>query len=445
MSEVIQLGTNRRSALMEAILKRQKANPIHSGTQLGIEMLAMGIDAWSQNKLLEQEELEEERLEQEQVSGYQSLATSLLGSRGALNPLELGQVPSVENLEQLKANQRQIATTNPFLSAMEDTTDPVLLELLAQEGISNVGGQVTADRERIAKIKQDEIELGITMAKEERDEDVAQRKATTAFARRDDRSPALRSMDEYNDAVETFGVDHPQTKIMFAALKKSVTRADTTMSMIVQPDGTVMFGQGVEGLALQTGGLRDKAKQRQLYFSTQSNLIGEVITGLQETRSRAGLAGSFRKTLQEGIGISADLARLMPGVAEVMQGTIDLVGDIVEAGGGDADVLELFDPQLATTELLENVIAVAIARSKNPEGRLLKSEIANSKIKITGFESAAKVIANLSKARSIIDQVVVNEETLINNLSTTTETLEMQDAELKAALRELVIQYRGGP
>jgi hypothetical protein len=85
---------------MEAILKRQEADPIHSGTQLGIEMLAMGIDAWSKNKLMKQEAAQEfQAAERLGTATGLNVPQSIGGTAPPFNPLRTGPINAANRAE----------------------------------------------------------------------------------------------------------------------------------------------------------------------------------------------------------------------------------------------------------------------------------------------------------------------------------------------------------
>ena len=135
MNEVRRIGTGQRSALLESILARQKNRaPIHSGTQLGIEMLSQGIDAWSENKLREQEE-------ERQLSAVRETVDALGSGLGRPNPLVLGQTPTTENLAILNQRQDDFAQTYPFLNAAQNVQDPVVAAMLLEQGVTNASEQ----------------------------------------------------------------------------------------------------------------------------------------------------------------------------------------------------------------------------------------------------------------------------------------------------------------
>jgi hypothetical protein len=160
MNEVRRIGTGQRSALLKSILARQQNRaPIHSGTQLGIEMLAQGIDAWSENKLREQEE-------ERQLSAVRETVDALGSGLGRPDPLVLGQTPTVANLERLNQGQNDFSQTYPFLNAAQNVEDPVMAAMLLQQGVTNASDQQGNRRTIEAAMAAEDRALGRTKAAE---------------------------------------------------------------------------------------------------------------------------------------------------------------------------------------------------------------------------------------------------------------------------------------
>ena len=160
MNEVRRIGTGQRSALLKSILARQQNRaPIHSGTQLGIEMLAQGIDAWSENKLREQEE-------ERQLSAVRETVDALGSGLGRPDPLVLGQTPTVANLERLNQGQNDFSQTYPFLNAAQNVEDPVMAAMLLQQGVTNASEQQGSLRRIEAAMAAEDRALGRTKAAE---------------------------------------------------------------------------------------------------------------------------------------------------------------------------------------------------------------------------------------------------------------------------------------
>ena len=167
MNEVRRIGTGQRSALLESVLARQKnRSPIHSGTQLGIEMLAQGIDAWSANKLREKEE-------ERQLSAVRETVDALGSGLGRPDPLVLGQTPTVANLERLNQGQDDFSQTYPFLNAAQNVEDPVMAAMLLQQGVTNASEQQGSRRRIEADIAGEKRALGKTEAAELRGVQIA--------------------------------------------------------------------------------------------------------------------------------------------------------------------------------------------------------------------------------------------------------------------------------
>ena len=167
MNEVRRIGTGQRSALLKSILARQQNRaPIHSGTQLGIEMLAQGIDAWSENKLREQEE-------ERQLSAVRETVDALGSGLGRPDPLVLGQTPTVANLERLNQGQNDFSQTYPFLNAAQNVEDPVMAAMLLQQGVTNASDQQGSRRRIEADIAGEERALGKTIGTERRGVEIA--------------------------------------------------------------------------------------------------------------------------------------------------------------------------------------------------------------------------------------------------------------------------------
>ena len=158
------------------------------------------------------------------------------------------------------------------------------------------------------------------------------------------------------------------------------------------------------------------------HISSLDRNIGDLQNILslgKEDPSLLGVSGSIRKAGQTAFGIAVDASGALP---EVFQGFLEGVGQRVaqDVNNGDLDertFAELFsDPNISDIRKLENNFAYAIARARQPTGRLLADtlRLAREDAKLTGLAGSQDV---LNRVQSILGDLQSQRESLQTDLN----------------------------
>jgi hypothetical protein len=137
--------------------------------------------------------------------------------------------------------------------------------------------------------------------------------------------------------------------------------------------------------------------------------VDRMIGAIQEDPTLAGAMLSLRKAGQTGVGMVRDAASLIPeGVKEVLDSFMMSVADALTAGDlSEEDAGQLFnDERVSQARLFENTLAFVIARTRQPTGKLLASnvEAAREDAKLSGMTSGQDVINKLNEVKRILER-----------------------------------------
>ena len=183
--------------------------------------------------------------------------------------------------------------------------------------------------------------------------------------------------------------------------------------------GTVKTDVGAGSLGLVTKGKRDDANIAAEYAVGGLEKLKQVVDIAQTDPQAFGLTG---KLLLTGKKITGEIDSFAKTFAR------DTAKIARRTGGLDAKLeKDLLDPKLTAIQLLENSLAIRLARTRNPTGRLLKDMIQDAKqdTKLSGLGGAENVIDKISfLAREFSDTAATqyqvggkNQEFIKNKLS----------------------------
>jgi len=141
-------------------------------------------------------------------------------------------------------------------------------------------------------------------------------------------------------------------------------------------------------------------------YDTISKNLEEMIATIEDDPSLIGIIGSIRKGAQTATGIAEDFAQLV-GDMPILNEILNTIGSVAseemtpEQAKSFAD-----DPNLSKLRLFENNLGFALARSRQPRGRLLKDTIDRSMAdaQLTGMKSSRDVIYRMHEILRLIKE-----------------------------------------
>lgn len=147
--------------------------------------------------------------------------------------------------------------------------------------------------------------------------------------------------------------------------------------------------------------------------------LQQIIDLSAEDPSLLGVGGSARKAGQTIFGIAKDASGALPEVfTNFLEGVGQRVASDVNSGDLDERTFgELFsDPNISDIRKLENNFAYAIARARQPTGRLLADtlRLAREDAKLTGLASSTDVI---NRVKSILGDLQSQRDSLQTDLN----------------------------
>lgn len=247
-------------------------------------------------------------------------------------------------------------------------------------------------------------------------------------------SPLGKLQAERDALIAQFGQDDPRIKQYDAAIAKTTT--PTGMSVEVGPDGTIRFTQGAIGAGLETKANRDEARAN---IDFTRNVVGDLdklIDKAEEDPTLLGAVGSARRGIQTATGVASDIAQVVPGVRPFIKYGQDLVKTLLDNDEIDKSVArDFFDPNLSDLQMMENTIAIALAKNRQPTGRLLSDVLKAAKedAKLTGLRSSADVIQKMKTLRGLMARDM---ETMENQLKGSKKAADMTDEEIRNFLSD---------
>ncbi len=184
--------------------------------------------------------------------------------------------------------------------------------------------------------------------------------------------------------------DDPMRGVYDAAIAKASTTSGMEIT-VPGPNGPITFRTGVRSGSQRpmSGAHRDKIVATGQTLDRSISAIDSITAAIGEDPSRAGLTGTVKGMVQTGLGMSKDMAAEFAGI----------VSDDIKRGLADADFA--FDPELPKMQVLENMLAYALARANKPTGRLNKDDkdAALKNVRLHGLTSTADVLARLKAVR----------------------------------------------
>jgi len=138
--------------------------------------------------------------------------------------------------------------------------------------------------------------------------------------------------------------------------------------------------------------------------------LDTMVADLEEDPSLAGLPGAIRKGAQTTLGIMDDLVQHVPVIGDMLNAVSKISQEMSESEKkefGHSD-------KLSKVRIFENDLAWALARARQPEGRILAKnyDAAKADAKITGLTSSKDVIARIKHISSQLKKARTNQEEL---------------------------------
>ena len=127
-------------------------------------------------------------------------------------------------------------------------------------------------------------------------------------------------------------------------------------------------------------------------LKTAIDVTDQVINSLKEDSTRGGFIGGLRSIVQKTMGIMGDI-------------TPEVVSEHVAPLAREVGLSDYFDPALPENEILENLLALELAKLRVTSGgggiRAVGAafKAAQKDVAITGFSSSRNVIQRLQKVR----------------------------------------------
>jgi len=141
-------------------------------------------------------------------------------------------------------------------------------------------------------------------------------------------------------------------------------------------------------------------------IDTHIENLESMLVDIEADPTLAGVPGSLRKGAQTTLGVMEDLLRYAPVIGPVLDMAEALTDDM------SSEDKERFghDPKLSRLRIFENDLAWALARARQPEGRILAKnyEAATKDAKITGVTSSRDVVARIGEIVRLLKQNKAN-------------------------------------
>lgn len=149
-------------------------------------------------------------------------------------------------------------------------------------------------------------------------------------------------------------------------------------------------------------------------YDTVITNVEDMIANVEDDPTLVGIIGSTRKAAQTVSGVAEDFSRLV-GELPVISTLVDWVGSIADE---DSKLTEkqkasfADDPKLSQLRLFEHNLGYALARSRQPRGRLLADTIKRSMddAKLTGMTSSRDVLYRMREVLRLLKENRTNVE-----------------------------------
>lgn len=227
-----------------------------------------------------------------------------------------------------------------------------------------------------------------------------------------------KAYSERNELAATHGVNSPIVKTYDKFIDRLAAGSGQMFS--VGPDGTVTFGQGTTQALQQAGQLatnsaRDETLSAVKFGEHMLTVIDGSIKAATENPTRVGFIGDVRRTIQRYVGLGQDIGSVIPGAKNIINFGRAAATQAISDKNSDPSVVQslqadFYDPELDNLKLLENSLAMALAKTRQDRGRLLADVYKDAKkdVDIGGLTSSREVINRLAKLRQMLnDQVGV--------------------------------------
>lgn len=229
--------------------------------------------------------------------------------------------------------------------------------------------------------------------------------------------PALIQLMERRNLLHEENPDNPDIALLDAHLQPVAAKAGFSFAMA--PDGTLVFGEGTAPAAQQLGIITTAARRDKTIGNRDftQNVVAQIDDWIKlgtDDPTLLGAVGSARRAGQSVLGMGKDVGRLLPGSDAIFKIADQLAKKFVDLGIVDEDLAfsELQNPNVPALQVFENTIAMAIARNRQPQDRILKDVYLSAKedAKITGFKSSYDVIQKMRTLRAML----VNDISIMN-------------------------------
>lgn len=169
---------------------------------------------------------------------------------------------------------------------------------------------------------------------------------------------------------------------------------------------------------VQNQSQRDRIFQNLDQVDKMQAAITSLLTAVEEGKVNLGIGAGVMRSVQETLGEATDilgLAKAVPALGTLVDGAESLLNSAIEVGGLDSERYgSYFNKELSKLKLLENALGVFMARSRDPQGRLLATnlDLALEDVNLTKgseqgrVERLKQILGELEQSRKIYESQV---------------------------------------
>ena len=182
----------------------------------------------------------------------------------------------------------------------------------------------------------------------------------------------------------------------------SLDRRDPRLKKFLGPDSPWVEESRTRTGELSAGKVDELTEGIDLYDRAITGL-DDMVAGIKENRSSAGLVGTATRLFQEGIGMATDLSEMGIDVPGAIRDGMEELETDVNAGRADPAIFgRFFNKALPENDVFENRLAYVLAKSRKGGGRLNIQDVQNAKadVKLTGLRSVDSVLAKLNAVKT---------------------------------------------
>lgn len=185
--------------------------------------------------------------------------------------------------------------------------------------------------------------------------------------------------------------------------------AGQQINVEMDPSGNVRvsIGEGVPGKQMLGAGDIDKLRAELSFTETGLDIAGRLSQAIKQNPAAFGAVGTVRKVKETTVGVLSDVFSAMNIDTRELAKRIDsLIETERKTGGVDAEgAVLLAPPTVGEIDVLESMLTYMVARTLQPEGRLLADTIktARKSASLTGLTSSAQVAERVETLTSMLE------------------------------------------